>query len=382
MKIVAIEPYFFNAHFRRNLLLVRVETDAGHFGWGECYVIPQQECLVIDYIRQIAPILIGRSPLHMRHHWQILSDDFGIRRPNVHLGCAWSGIEIALWDIAGKAANLPVHQMLGGAMRKKIRLYANGWGDGIRDIDEIRRRAEAIVKSGFTAMKWDPYTGPWRTIINRETEDQAVANVAAVREAVGPGIDLLIDAHRRVAPHLSSSFARRIEEYDIMQLEDPNPIDSVEAVVETRARTKIPIVTGETLHTKEQFEQVLRRRAADIINPDVGIVGGILGMLDIATLAEPHMVGISPHSNLTTAVGLAATGQVSALVKNFVIAEYFVSLELVSQAIAPVRPTVKDGWMILDDRPGLGVEIDIKALQQRPAEVISPLPLRQYWEEC
>ncbi|MXN17930.1 mandelate racemase/muconate lactonizing enzyme family protein [Pseudooceanicola sp. GBMRC 2024] len=381
MKISAIEPVLFNAHPGRNLLLVRVETDAGIEGWGECYVIPRQEGLVTAYITRIAAILSGRSPFHSRHHWQILSDDFGIRRPNLHLACAWSGIEIALWDIVGKAAGLPVHRLLGGAVRDRIRVYANGWGDGIADLDDLRRRAEAVLERGFTAMKWDPYQGPWRTIIDRAQEDRAVANVAAVRDAVGPDVDLLIDAHRRVAPHLSASFARRVEEFGILQLEDPNPADNLASVAETRARTTIPIVTGETLHTKEQFDQVFRHRAADIINPDVGIVGGISGMLDIATLAEPHAVGLSPHSNLTTTVGLAATTQVSALVRNFVIAEYFVSLEESSRAVAPVAPEVSGGWVQLPDSPGLGVEVDREALAQRPPQDIPPAQLRQYWEE-
>lgn len=382
MKITAITPYLFNAHPGRNLLLVRVDTDAGIHGWGECYVSIRKEVIVTTYIEQMKPYLIGRSPFHSRHHWRILIDDFGIRRPNVHLGCAWSGIEIALWDITGKVAGLPVHRLLGGAVRDRVRIYANGWGDGVADLDEIRRRAEGIVRQGYTAMKWDPYGGPWRTIIDRRDEDRAVANVAAVRDAVGPGIDLLIDAHRRVAPHLAVSFARRVEEYGIMQIEDPNPIDNVALVAETRQRSAIPIVTGETLYTKEQFAEVFRQRAADIINPDVGIVGGILPMLDIAAMAEPHAAGFSPHSNLTTAVGLAATTQVSAIATNFVIAEYFVSLEAASREIALSRPHVENGWVYLGDAPGLGVEIDLEALGRRPFAELAPQPFRQYWEEA
>lgn len=381
MKIRAIEPFLFNAHTGRNLLLVRVETSCGIHGWGECYVSGRKEVIVESYVRQIADYLIGRSPLHSRHHWRIIFDDFGIRRSTLDLSCAWSGIEIALWDIAGKAAGMPIHHMLGGAQRNRVKVYANGWADGLYTVDAICRSAEETVKRGFSALKWDPYSGPWRTFISKSLEDAAVENVRAVRQVVGPKVDLLIDAHRRVSPNQALSFARRVEEFGILQLEDPSLADNITLVAETRQGTTLPIVIGETLFTKEHFAQVFAHRACDIINPDVGIVGGILPMLEIAAMAEPHAIGLSPHSNLTTVVGAAATAQVSAMATNFVIAEYFVSLEEASHDIALSSLHLEDGAISLSEAPGLGVDVAVDKLKARPFAEPAAQGFRQYWEE-
>lgn len=381
MHITAITPYLFNPRSGKNLLLVRVDTDAGLHGWGECYTSLRKERVVETYLREMTPYVIGRDPHNIRHTWRVLFDDFAIRRSSLDLACAWSGIEIALWDIIGKAAGQPVYRLLGGANREKVRVYANGWYEGADSLDALCEAAVATVKQGWSAIKWDPYSGPWRTFISKREEDAAVENVRAIRAAVGPDVDLLIDAHRRVAPQQSASFARRIEPFDIMQLEDPNLADNIDLVAQTRAASRIPTVTGETLYSKEQFAQVFERRAADVINPDVCGCGGILASLELAAMAEPYAISYSPHNNNSTVVGLAATLHVSMAAPNFLIAEHFVNLEAPCNAFSRLRPQVDNGWATLADAPGLGVDIDMEQLQAWPYQDLGKKNLRQPQDE-
>lgn len=382
MNITRVETFLFHPGSGKNLLFVRVETASGLYGWGEAYVSVKKEKVVDAYLKAIAPGLIGRSAFHIRHLGQILFDDFAIRRSAVDFLCAWSAIEIALWDLVGKKAGLPLHAMLGGAVRDQVRVYANGWWYGADSIDKIVDRAVAVKAAGYTAMKWDPFPGPWRTFVTAAEEDHAVDCVRAVRDAVGPDIDLLIDAHRRVAPHHSIRVARRIAPFGVYCYEEPCLADNIDLVAEVRRAIDLPVVTGETLYTKEDFLPVFEKRAADILNPDVCAVGGIGAMLDIAAMAQPHAVAISPHNYNSTIVGLAATLHLSALIPNFVIAEVFINLKDACDAITPIALTIEaGGWISLPTAPGLGVDIDRDALVARPYRDFPHKDMRQYWEE-
>ena len=381
MKIQRIETFFFHPGSGKNLLFCRVETDDGIHGWGESYVGVKKEHVVEEYIKAMAPYVIGRDPTNIRHTAQVMFDDFAIRRSSVDFFCAWSAIELALWDIVGKRAGMPVYQLLGGACREQVKVYANGWWYGVDSIDSTVERALKVKEMGFTALKWDPFPGPWRTFISRAEEDYAVDNVRAVREALGPGMDLLIDAHRRVAPHHAIRVAKRLEEFDIFCYEEPSLSDNIELVAETRRAISTPVVTGETLYTKEDFARVLEHRAADMLNPDICAVGGLLQMLDIATMAQPHAVGICPHNYNSTIVGLAATVHYSALITNFVIAECFINLQDACDTIAAPGISMRDGWADIPTAPGWGVDIDMKAMLARPYKDFPFKSMRMHHEE-
>jgi galactonate dehydratase len=381
VKISRIETFLFHPGSGKNLLFCRIETDDGLHGWGESYVGVKKEKIVEQYIRSMAPYIVGRSPFNIRHTGQIMFDDFGIRRTSVDFLCAWSAIELALWDIVGKASGQPVHNLLGGASREKIRVYANGWWYGATTIDQLVENALAVQAQGYTSLKWDPFPGPWRTFISTQEEDYAVECVRRMREALGPDMDLLIDAHRRVAPFHAVRVARRIEEYNIFCYEEPCLSDNIDLVAEVRTNISTPVVTGETLYTKEQFSEVLTKRAADILNPDICAVGGLLQMLDIAAMAQPHAVAISPHNYNSTIVGLAATVHLSALIPNFVIAECFVNLQSACNEIATSAIHIADGWADIPTSPGLGIDIDIEAMRRNPYRDFPHKDLRQYWEE-
>jgi galactonate dehydratase len=381
MKIARVETFLFDPGSGKNLFFVRIETDDGLHGWGEAYVGGKKEKVVQQYLDAIAPLLIGRDAFQIRHLGQTLADDFAIRRTSFDFLAAWSAIEIASWDIVAKAAGLPVYNLLGGAVRERIRVYANGWWFGAKGIDETVARAVEVVRRGHDAIKWDPIPGPWRTFISRADEDEAVAHVAAMRDAVGPGVELLVDGHRRLAPVHAIRLAERFAPYDIGWYEEPCPPENLDLTVEVKRTTRIPIVIGEALYTKEQFLPLFEKRAADIINPDTCAVGGISAMLDLATLAQPHAIGVSPHNYNSPLVGLAATVHVSALIQNFVIAELFVNLEEPCRPLARQGLVVEGGWVELPTTPGLGVDLDREALLEKPYRDLGSKPLRHYTEE-
>jgi galactonate dehydratase len=381
MKISNVESFLFNPGSTRNLLFCRIETNDGVHGWGEAYVTMEKEKAVDEYLRAMAPHLIGRSPFNIRHTGQVLFDDFVIRRSSIGFLSAWSAVEMALWDIVGKVAVQPLYNLLGGASRERIRVYANGWGDEPGTIDENIERALKVRAEGYTALKFDPLPGPWRNFIHRADEDFAVDYVRRMREALGPEMEIHLDMHRRLAPFHAIRLGRRLAEFDITCYEEPCLSDNIDLVAEVRRNVPIPIVTGETLYTKESFAQVFEKRAADILNPDICAIGGISAMLDIAVMAQPHAVGLAPHNNNSTLAGLAATVHSCAVIPNFVIAECFINRLSACDEIALSRIEVKDGWIELPTKPGLGIDIDVTRLRKHPYRKYETRGLRHYWQE-
>ncbi len=381
MKITAVDHFLANPGAGKNLCFVKVQTDEGIHGWGEAYTQSDRDVQVTAHIDQLRRYLIGRDPRAIKHFTQWAYDDFAGRRGAMDFWCAVSGIEHALWDIVGKAAGMPVHTLLGGPCRGKIRVYANGWGGGGSSPDALARRAEAVAEMGFTAMKFDPIPGPWRTFVSKDVEDAAIENVRAVRDAVGWDVDILIEMHRRLAPMHARRIGREIERYKPFWYEEPVLAENVDALAAVKRDVNIPVVTGEELYTKFEFREIFEKQAADIINPDVCNVGGILELKEIAAMAEPHYVVVSPHNFNSTTLGLAATLQVSAAIPNFLITEYFVNLEDFGRDIAKTPFAVESGYIPVPDAPGIGIDLDEDRLAAYPYKPFPPRSPRQYWEE-
>ncbi len=363
MKITTICPFLIHPGWGKNWLFVKVGTDEGVHGWGECYTQADRDRTIVAHVEELGRYLVGRSPFNIKHFTQMAYDDYGARRGSMELYCAVSGIEQALWDIVGKASGQPVYNLLGGACRDRIRVYANGWASGSGTLDDLARSAEETVTAGFTAMKFDPFTTPWRSYVDKDDIARAVDRVRVVREAVGPGVDLLVEVHRRLAPMWAVRLAQAIEAYDPYWFEEPCPAENLDALAEIRSQTRIPVVTGEALYTKADFRPVLEKRAADILNPDVCNVGGILELREIAAMAEPYYVAMSPHNYNSTVLGLAATVHASATMRNFVITEYFVGFAQVGRQISnQLEP--EGGHISLPESPGLGIEIREEVLSE------------------
>ncbi len=355
----------------KNLVFVRVETDEGLHGWGECYTQSDRDTQVGAHIDQMKRYVIGQDSRQIKSFTQFMYDDFAARRGALDFYSAVAGIEQALWDLAGKRAGQPVHVLLGGAYRDKLRVYANGWARSASH-ETLAESARAMVERGFTAMKFDPNPGPWRTHITREQEDEAVERVRVVREAVGPDIDILVEMHRRMAPMYAIRIARRIEQYRPYWFEEPVNAVNVDALAEVRRNVSLPVVTGEALYTKFDFRPVLEKQAADILNPDVCSVG-ILELKEIAAMAEAYFVAMSPHNYNSTSIGLAATLQAAATMPNFIITEYFVNLNEWAKTAVDQPFELKDGCIEVPQRPGLGIELD-EAVLERSA--YQPFPAR------
>jgi galactonate dehydratase len=395
MKVSAVKPFLVYPYstssisakgqswLRKHWLIIKVETDDGAVGWGEAYTQAGRERSIAHHVTNIASYLIGSDPFHIRHFARVVYEDVLGKRGAMDAFCAMSGIEQALWDVIGKRLGVPVYNLLGGPCRKQIRVYANGWSYGSMNAEpeELAEKALQTVKMGFTALKFDPFSGPWRPFINRNDEKLAVRKVRAVREAVGPNVDILIEVHRRLAPMHAIRVASIMEEFSPFWYEEPVPADNIDALSATKRAILIPVVTGETLYTKSAFREVLEKQAADILNPDVASCGGILELTEIAAMAEPYYVAMAPHNYNSTTVALAATIQAASVMPNFLITEYFVNFAKTGNAISVNPLRVEGGYITLPTTPGLGLEIDEAALEHYPFHDFPQVKLRTYADE-
>ncbi|MDH2239601.1 mandelate racemase/muconate lactonizing enzyme family protein [Pigmentiphaga sp. GD03639] len=373
MKVRNAECLAVHPGWRKNLIFIRLELEDGTVGWGESYSQYDRDEAVAAQARELLRYLVGRDVFNIRYFCQVAFDDYAQRRSSLEFWSALSGIEMAMWDAVGKLLGQPVHRLLGGRCRERVRVYANGWGYKLKTPDDYARAAEQVVAAGFDALKFDPLPRPWRTYIPREHILHAVAVVRAVRDAVGPSVELLLDLHRRLAPVHAIELARQLEPLNPYWIEEPCQKENMEAIQEVRQATTIPVVTGEALYGRADFRSVFRSRAADIINPDVSNCGGILELLFIAAQAETEMIAVSPHNYNSTLLSLSATVHAAACMPNFTITEYFVPFEEFSQRISRQALKPVDGYIQVPELPGLGLDIDEAALRSMPSQ---PYPTR------
>ena len=366
MKVTGVTHFLVSSGQAKNFIFVRVDTDEGISGWGEAYTQTDREPAIATYVDRMGQYLVGRDPFNIKHFTHVMYHDVLVKRGSMESYCALSGIEIALWDIVGKKLGAPVYNLLGGACRDKIRVYANGWAGKSQAPDAVAARAVETTKMGFNALKWDPFPDPWRAYISKYEEDLTVEGVAAVRAAVGPDVDLLVEAHRRLAPMHAVRVARRIEEFNPFWYEEPVSARNLPALAAATREINTPVVTGEELYTKAEFREVFELRAADIINPDICNTGGLLELKEIAAMAETYYVVVSPHNFNSTTVGLAATLHLCATIPNFLITEYFVNLADIGTELSTNPIEVDNGYIRLPTGPGLGIELDEDALARHP----------------
>ncbi len=368
MKVTGVKTFLVQPETAKPVLFVKVETDSGIYGWGEVYTVTAREPSLERLVQDLGHYLVGRDPLHIKHFTQTLYRDVAIKRGSMDFYCAVSGLEIALWDIAGKHFDTPVYNLLGGPCRGRLRIYGQPSGDAgeAAGADALGRRAANTVGLGYSALKFDPFPGPWQTYVERDVERAAVERVAAVREAVGPQVDILIEVHRRLAPRHAIWVAQQIERYNPFWYEEPTPAENLDATLDVRRNINIPVVVGEALYTKHEFREVFEKQAADIINPDICNVGGLLELKEIAAMAEAYCVAVAPHGNNSTTVGLAASLQVGACIPNFLIMEYPISWESVANEIAKNPLRVENGTIALPTASGIGIDLDEGALARYP----------------
>lgn len=347
MKITSLETCFLKPRW----VFLKMETDEGLVGWGEPVVEGWSRTTAMA-VEEMGRYLVGRDPRRIEHHWQALYRGAFYRGGPV-LCSALSGLEQAMWDIKGKALGAPVHELLGGAVRDRIRVYAHVGG---QDADACVRSAQRRLGEGFTVIKTAPFRAV-RFVESAAFVDAAVARIAALREAVGDGVDIGIDFHGRVSPPMAVRLAKALEPLHPMFIEEPCLPENVDALVTVARATSIPVATGERLFTRWGFREVLEKGAAAILQPDVSHAGGILETRKIAAMAEAYYATIAPHCPLGP-IALAACLQVDACTPNFLCQEQ------VSLGAGYLKEPfeVTDGHIAVPTGPGLGIEVDEDAL--------------------
>ncbi len=366
MKITGVETLYFSARIYtadRNWLLVRIQTDEGLFGIGDASPLGN-EIQTASLIEEWADkFLVGKDPLDTEAIWSEIYYNNNARGGRIET-TALSGIDIALWDLKGKILNQPIYKLLGGAQRDKIRVYANGWYTVAADPKLNAEEARNTVDMGYTAMKFDPFAQNNYYNISLEEAQISEDRVAAVREAVGPNVDILVEVHAKFSTGTAISLGQRLEKYRPLWFEEPTSQENVAEMKAVRDRVNIPIATGERLYTKFPFYELVAADAVDVLQPDIANAGGITELKKIAAIAEARHVNMAPH-NTCSPVGTMAECHLDLTMTNFLIQEYHAEFYTPHYFDAfDGFPRQVDGYLTVPDTPGLGLTINEEVLAQ------------------
>jgi galactonate dehydratase len=364
MKVEQVEAIF--AH---NWLFFEVTTDTGLTGLGEAglWAYPPAAAAMLDYLRLY---LVGQNPLAIEHHWQYLYRSSHFRGASV--SAALAAIDVALWDIAGKHLGVPIYQLFGGPTRDRVRLYLHVNGD---TPELLACDAKRAVAEGFTAVRFDAFRPAWPAATQNAVLACAVERTAAVREAVGPDVDLCVECHWKFTPAEALDIGRALEPFRLLFLEDPIPPESLALMGDLARRLPVAIGTGERLNSLEEFRDLLLAGPVAYVRPDVGLTG-LTQARKIAALAEAWRIGVIPH-NWLSPVTTAAAIHLDASISGFVLQEF--TGEDQPPKTALVNRTIRrdGGYLVLPETPGLGVELNHAAIASMPFTPRAPsLPLR------
>ena len=356
MKITSLETF----QVKPRWLFLKIQTDEGIAGYGEP-VVEGRARTVATAIQELESYLIGQDPRDIERHWQTIYRGTFYRGGAV-LVSALSGIEQALWDIKGKYYGMPVYEMLGGAVRNRIRMYT---GVGGSTPEEAAANALARKKQGFTAVKVC-VDAPCRNIDTMEYIDRHAERLAAMREAVGKEVDIAVDFHGRTSPAMAIRLAKAFEPYCPIFIEEPCLPENVDAMVRIAQSTSIPIATGERVFTRWGFRELLEKQAVAVVQPDLCHSGGIFEAKKIAAMAEVYYAAIAPHNPLGP-ISLASCLQLDACTPNFLIQEHPGMVERwdLGEGYLKQPFLIEDGYISLPKGPGLGIEINEAAIAER-----------------
>ncbi len=368
MKITGLKINIFSSQHKnakRNWLIVRIQTDEGIEGIGEASML-SQDPIVASLLEEWAEnYLVGKNPMNGELHWTRLHQD-NLGRGGRLFSTALSGIDIALWDLRGKILGVPVYELLGGPYSQRLRVYANGWYTTPGTPEQNAEEAKKVVAMGYTAMKFDPFGKIAYTTITPEEAQLSEDRVAAVRDAVGPNVDILVEVHARFNVYTAVHLANRIEKYNPFWFEEPVSQENVSEMKQVRSRINIPVATGERLYLKFPFFELVRNEAVDILQPDICTAGGITELKKIAGMAEAQHIMMAPH-NTNSAVGTVASMHLDAAVPNFLIQEYHAEFyEPHYFEVIEGLPRQKEGYVDLPSGPGLGIRLNEELMNSHP----------------
>jgi galactonate dehydratase len=352
MRITGQKVFVANAS-RTNFVFVKLYTDEGIDGVGEATLEWKTQAMVAT-LGELERVIVGQDPfatdavverLHRDSYW----------RTGALFRTALGAVEAAMLDIKGKALGVPVYELLGGAYRDRVACYANHWFFGARTPDDYAARAREAVAMGYRALKWDPFDVA-DLEMDRRQRRETIEIVAAVRDAVGLDIDLMLDVHGRLNVPTAIAMCRELEPYDLTWIEEPTPPESIEALAEVRAASAVPIASGERWYEPARFLEALRLNAVDVLQPDVSHAGGLGEVKRIAHMAHAHLIPVAPHNPVGPVMN-AMTLHTSIAIPNFKVFET-VSVD-VPWRKQLVRETLRfeDGAILAPTAPGLGVEL-------------------------
>jgi galactonate dehydratase len=386
VKITKIETHVCHARMR-NWIFVKVLTDQpGLWGWGEA-TLEWHTRSVIGAIEDIAPLLIGEDPTRIEYLWQMMYRQHFWHGNNVVRGTAISGIDIALWDILGKLHGVPCHRLWGGPVRDYIRLYCHLGGGRMEEFYEtdpadaprFAELAQQAVAEGFTAFKTMavPWTMPLEGLVPIRYAEKCVA---AMREAVGDGIDIMVDCHARPSPRMGLRFAKALEPYGLYWFEEPCWPETVEDIALIQRAVTTPIATGERLISQHDVRPYLEQRACSVLQCDITHCGGLSEIRRIAAMAEAYRVALAPH-NPQGPVSTAASLEFGFSAPSYIICES-VHLDVPwRQDVVQEGYTVETQGRLVrpGNKPGLGIEINEKEVAKHPFE--PELPQRVFYAD-
>ncbi len=362
MKITEFETFLANAGLR-NYLFIRLRTDNGLTGIGEASLEWQEKTVETICHEWVKDRVLGCDP------FDIEAVVGGMIRDQYQGGAtvmtAISGTEIAMWDLVGKACHQPLYRLLGGRCQARLPAYANGWYGGARTPHDYAERAREAVARGYRALKFDPFGTAWKELSEEERE-AAIELVAAVREAVGPRIGLMIEFHGRLSAGSAIELIRQLEPFQPTWCEEPVAPENIELLAEVKQKTNALLSAGERLYTLADFYRLIRLRAADVVQMDLAHCGGILVGKKIAAMAAVQDLRVAPHVSIGP-VALAAALHFDLSTPNFMLQEAFGEFDV------PWRDALVRGWnplrqgeFALTDAPGLGLDIDEAVIAQHP----------------
>ena len=370
MRISKVTPLVLGTPWR-NLTFLKVETDEGLIGVGEARVLNRTDA-VLGYLKEAIPrYMLGSDPFQIERLVQrMFREDYG--RAGEIIMTATALVEIACWDIVGKALGQPVYRLLGGEVRDQIKAYANGWYTVERTPGEFHEAAKSVLEKGYRALKFDPF-GAGFYELERAEKLRVIELVEAVRDAVGPEVEIMIEMHGRFNPVTAIELTRELARFKPSWVEEPVPPENIAALQKASqaiAPLGIPVATGERMHTMYEYRELFEMQAADIIQPDITHFGGILNTKKLAAWAEGYYVLVAPH-NVGGPVSTAAALHLAASTTNFKIQEHFNDFgEAYVLEAAPGLPKVVDGYFSLPQGPGLGVTLDEDVIAANPRQKV------------
>ncbi len=368
MRITKISSHIVGTPWR-NLTYIQVHTDEGLVGVGETRMTNHTDALLGYLAEAERNHVLGADPFDIEHLVDRMKrGDYGRAGEVVMSGIAC--VEMACWDIIGKALGQPVWRLLGGKVRDRVKAYANGWYTVERTPQEFHRAARTVCDRGYRALKFDPF-GAGYLELERSEMVRSIELVEAVRDAVGPDVEVLIEMHGRFSPATACRVAGELERFDPSWIEEPCPPENTRVLAKVCRHTTIPIATGERIHDRFEFRELFEEQLVDVIQPDIGHLGGLNETRKLAATAETYYALLAPH-NVGGSVLTAANLHLAACTPNFKIQEHFNDFaDEAVKAVAPGLPAVVDGYFALPQAPGLGVELDLDAAESMPRQQVN-----------